>query len=333
MRFFKAASSFIFSGLEYSRLAGEEIFLMGKKHGIIFLFVVIWLLLPGAGQSGSRTVIDQLGRTVVLPAHPMRMVSLAPNITEIVFSLGQEHRLIGVTRFSDFPPEAKQIPSVGSYIKLDLEKIVSLKPDLCVATKDGNPRQVASSLESLKIPVYAVDPRNLDSVMDTIVEMGELLGVTETAGELVERMRSRIARVDARISKADHRPRVFFQIGVSPIVSVGTNTYIHELIVRAGGENLAAGHAPYPRFSREQVLALSPDIFIITSMARERLFEKVKAQWSRWSDLPAVRNDRIILVDSNILDRPTPRLVDGLELLAQVIHPELFPEREKESEQ
>lgn len=275
-------------------------------------------------------MIDQLGRKVVLSDNLMRIVSLAPNITEIIFALGQEHRLIGVTRFSDFPPEAKQIPGVGSYVNLDLEKIVFLKPDLCIATKDGNPREVASSLESLQIPVYAVDPRNLDSVMDTIVELGRLLNVTEKAGELVANMRSRIACVDSLVSKTDHRPGVFFQIGVSPIVSVGTDTYIHELIVRAGGENLAAGHTPYPRFSREQVLALSPDVFIITSMARERVFEKVKAEWSRWIDLPAVRDNRIILVDSNILDRPTPRLVDGLELLAQVIHPELFAAEPKE---
>ncbi|MBW1850429.1 MAG: cobalamin-binding protein [Deltaproteobacteria bacterium] len=297
---------------------------MKHRYSITILFVVIWILLPAPGHSGSRTVIDQLGRDVVLSDNPVRIIALAPNITEIVFALGQENRLIGVTKYSDFPPEAKQIPSVGSYIDLDVEKIVSLKPDLCIATKDGNPREVVYSLDSLQIPTYTVDTRDLDSVMDTVFEIGRLLNVTEKAGELVENMRSRIERVDSMVSKTDYRPRVFFQIGVSPIVSVGTNTYIHELIVRAGGKNLAKGRVPYPRFSREQVLALSPEIFIITSMAREQVFEKVRAEWSRWSDLPAVRNNRIILVDSNILDRPTPRMVDGLELLVKVIHPELF---------
>jgi iron complex transport system substrate-binding protein len=296
----------------------------------ITLFVFsIWVLLCTSAQSADRTVIDQLGRKVVLSDNPMRIVSLAPNITEIVFALGQERRLIGVTRFSDFPPEAKRIPSVGSYVNLDLEKIVSLKPDLCIATKDGNPREVATSLEYLNIPVYAVDPRNLDSVMATIVEMGRLLNVIDKAGKLVENMRSRIACVDSMVSKTTHRPRVFFQIGVSPIVSVGTKTYIHELILRAGGKNLAAGQIPYPRFSREQVLALSPEVVIITSMERGKVFETVKAQWRCWSDLPAVRDDRIILVDSNILDRPTPRMVDGLELLVRVIHPELFKSEDK----
>ena len=294
------------------------------RYKILALIAVISVVLPTDARCMSRTVVDQLGRKVVLPDNPMQIVSLAPNITEIVFALGQEHRLIGVTRFSDFPPEAKRIPSVGSYINLDLEKIVSLKPELCIATKDGNPREVAVSLESLNIPVYAVDPRNLDSVMATIIEMGSLLNVIDKAGKLVDGMRSRIACVDSMVSKTTHRPRVFFQIGVFPIVSVGTNTYIHELIVRAGGRNLAAGQIPYPRFSREQVLALSPEVFIITSMERGKVFEEVKAQWRRWSDLPAVRDDRIILVDSNILDRPTPRMVDGLELLVRVIHPELF---------
>lgn len=271
-------------------------------------------------------MIDQLGREVVLSGNLQRIVALAPSITEIVFALGQEHRLKGVTIFSDFPPEAKQISSVGSYVNLDLEKIVSLKPDLCIATKDGNSKQVVQYLESLKIPVYAVDPKNLSSVMDTILEVGRLLDVSLRATTLVENMRSRIERIKELVETTDHRPRVFFQIGISPIVSVGTNTFTHELIVLAGGKNLAQGPVPYPRYSQEMVLGLAPEVFIISSMARGEVFERVKNKWSRWTNLPAVKNDRICLVDSNILDRPTPRMVDGLELLVKIIHPELFEE-------
>jgi iron complex transport system substrate-binding protein len=145
---------------------------------------------------------------------------------------------------------------------------------------------------------------------------------------LVRDMHSRIQRVKSLVEKAAHRPGVFFQIGISPIVSVGTPTFIHELIVLAGGTNLASGPIPYPRFSREQVLALSPEVFIITSMARAAVFEKVKAEWSQWPNLPAVRNKRIYLEDSNLFDRPTPRLVGGLELLVRLIHPELFEEKQ-----
>ena len=301
---------------------------MRYRYQLIVLLVITGLSLSKAAQSAAGTVTDQLGRQVNVPDNPQRIVALAPNITEIIFALGQEHRLKGVTRYSDFPSEAAKLFKVGSYVHLDLERIVSLKPDLCIAIKDGNPRLVAQRLESLKIPVYAVDPKNLDTIMKTIIEIGKLLDAGEKAKMLVQNMHSRIQRVKSLVEKAAHRPGVFFQIGISPIVSVGTPTFIHELIVLAGGTNLASGPIPYPRFSREQVLALSPEVFIITSMARAAVFEKVKAEWSQWPNLPAVRNQRIYLQDSNLFDRPTPRLVGGLELLVRLIHPELFEEKQ-----
>jgi len=271
----------------------------------------------------AKTITDQLGRHVSVPDKPQRVVSLAPSITEIVFALDQGHRLQGVTTFSDFPPEAVKLPKVGSYVHLDLEKIVALKPDLCIAIKDGNPRVIAQRLESLKIPVYAVDPNNLETIMKTVLEIGTLLNAKDRANQLVQNMDLRIQKVKSLVAKTTHRPRVFLQIGVSPIVSAGTHTFIHELIVIAGGTNLAAGPIPYPRFSREKVLALSPEIIIITSMARSAVFEKVKAEWEKWPNMPAVRNQRIYVENSNFFDRPTPRLLDGLELLIQLIHPEL----------
>jgi iron complex transport system substrate-binding protein len=301
---------------------------MKYRYQLIVLLVITGLSLTMVAQSTAGTVTDQLGRQVNVPENPQRIVALAPNITEIIFALGQEHRLKGVTRYSDFPSEAAKLFKVGSYVHLDLERIVALKPDLCIAIKDGNPRLVAQRLESLKIPVYAVDPKNLDTIMKTIIEIGKLLDAGEKAKMLVQNMHSRIQRVKSLVEKAAHRPGVFFQIGISPIVSVGTPTFIHELIVLAGGTNLASGPIPYPRFSREQVLALSPEVFIITSMARASVFEKVKAEWSQWPNLPAVRNQRIYLQDSNLFDRPTPRLVGGLELLVRLIHPELFEEKQ-----
>jgi iron complex transport system substrate-binding protein len=285
------------------------------------------LVLPITASGGAvRTVTDQLGRRVTLPHHPRRLVSLAPNITEIIFAIGQEQRLKGVTRFSDYPTAAAMLPTVGSYTHPELERIVALNPDLCIATKDGNPKRIIDRLVSLNIPVYAVDPRNLDSVMSTILDIGTLLDAPESAGALVESMRLRVERIERLVENARSRPRVFFQIGISPIVSIGSDSFIHELIVLAGGENVAAGDTAYPRFSREQVLSLAPEVFIITSMARDAVFEKVKADWRRWPDMPAVRDQRLHLVDSNVFDRPSPRLVEALELLVRLIHPELFEE-------
>jgi iron complex transport system substrate-binding protein len=200
---------------------------------------------------------------------------------------------------------------------------VALNPDLCIATKDGNPKAVIERLESLKIPVYVVNPHSLDTILETILEIGTVLNARDKAAILTNRMRSRIRQVRTQAARVAYRPRVFFQIGIAPIVSAGSPTFIHELIELAGGRNLAEGRIAYPHFSREQVLALEPEVFIITSMARQAVFEQVKAQWRRWPNMPAVRDQRIFLVDSDLFDRPSPRLVAGLELLIKLIHPEL----------
>ena len=286
----------------------------------ICVLAPIMSLIP---RAAAATFIDQLERRVTMPDDPQRIISLAPSITEIIYALAQEHRLKGVTRYSDFPIQATKLPKIGSYVRPDLERIVALNPDLCLATKDGNPKEIIDRLESLNIPVYVVNPRNLKTVLETIKDVGRILNAVGSAEHLLTNLQDRIHRVKSLISPDTHRPGVFLQIGISPIVSVGTDTFLHELIVLAGGKNLANGNTSYPRFSREQVLALAPEILIVTSMARQAIFEQVKAEWLRWPTMPAVRDGRVFLVDSNLLDRPTPRLVDGLELLVKLIHPEL----------
>jgi iron complex transport system substrate-binding protein len=285
-----------------------------------------WLGLLAAlppGQAPAALQVDQSGHRVNLPAAPRRLVTLAASLTEMVFALGLGSRVVGVEQFSDYPPGAKALPKVGSYKLPDLERIVALRPDLCLAIKDGNPPHVLERLRSLGIPVYVVDPRDLKGVIATIEEIGKLLDAEGKAGELAAALNRRLKRVKALVAQAPRRPRVFLQIGVTPIVSAGSHTFLDELITTAGGLNLAAGKVPYPRFSREQILALRPEVIIITSMARGGAFEQVKAGWERWETLPAARNQRIFLVDSDIMDRPSPRLLEGLELLFRLIHPEL----------
>jgi iron complex transport system substrate-binding protein len=290
----------------------------------IAIFLTVFLAAVTAGAMERRTVTDLAGRTMQVPVDPRRVVALAPSLTEIVFALGEQDRLVGVSRFSDYPPAARRLPKVGSYVQLDLERIVALKPDLCLAIRDGNPKAVVDRLEALKIPVYAADPRDLGSVMETITVLGGLLQAGDAAERRVADMQRRIAAVETRVAAARHRPRVFLQIGLAPIVSAGSPTFLHELIQRAGGVNMAAGPTPYPRFSVEQVIALGPEVIIITSMDRAGLFETVRAEWRRWPQMPAAAGDRIHIADSNFLDRPSPRLVDGLEQLARLIHPDLF---------
>ncbi|MCE5336953.1 MAG: cobalamin-binding protein [Desulfobacteraceae bacterium] len=292
---------------------------------MVCLFTLVLAFVLCAGKSGeSREIRDQAGRTVSVPDNPERVVSLAPSVTEIVFALGEGDRLKGVTEHCDFPAAALALPKIGSYVHLDLEKIVALKPDLCIGVRDGNPPNVAAKLQSLGIPVYAVDPRNLGTIVNTVLEIGRILGATQRAESLAKEMIQRIEQVKDRLAGTEQRPRVFFQIGIVPLVSAGGNTIIHELITTAGGINLAVGPTPYPRFSKEKVLALQPDVIIITSMTRGQDLEQVKADWEQYDSLPAVRSKRIAIVDANLFDRPTPRIVEGLETLAEIIHPDLF---------
>ena len=297
-------------------------FLRGLTFFVYLLLIAGWTMTTVAAP--TRPFIDQLGRTVAVPANPRKVVAFAASITEIVFALERQERLVGVTQFSDYPPQALKIPKVGSYVRLDLERVLALNPDLCIATKDGNPKATIDRLTGLGIPVYVVDPRDFDSIMETVLVLGDLLGADQKAETLVAELKKRINRIQTLVAKSNKRPRVFMQIGISPIIAVGTNTFIHDLIVMAGGDNITAGKSAYPRFSREEVIHLAPDIIVISTMARSGAFEKVKKQWTQWPQMPAARHGRIYVVDSNLFNRPTPRLLEGLELLARIIHPELF---------
>jgi len=284
---------------------------------ILLLACFAWV-----NDTHGATIIDQLGREITVPENPQRVISLAPSITEIVFDLGQEKRLVGATQFSTYPDGAKKIPRVGSYVRLDLEKIIALKPDLCLAIRDGNPLYIIDRIEEMGIPVYVIDPRTLNQTIETIVLLGEVLQAQQIAASLVEDMRKRIARIQTQVTEAVERPRVFFQIDADPIVSAGNNTFIQELIELAGGINTAAGKNPYPRFNWEDILRLQPDIVVISSMAGGMSPAQLRGAWQQWPQLTAVDSNRIHVVQADIFDRPTARLVKGLETLAKIIHPE-----------
>jgi iron complex transport system substrate-binding protein len=280
-----------------------------------------------AREPHRHTVVDPTGRRLEVPVTPRRIVALAPNVTEIIYAIGQEHRLVGVTRFSNYPPAARALPKVGSYIQLDVERIAALRPDLCIAIKDGNPIAAVQRLQAIGIPVFAVDPMDLTTVMQTVQVIGRLLDATTAAETIVVSMQRRIDRIQQQVAATERRPRVFLQIGVSPIVSVGRHTFIDTLIHMAGGINVAAGSTPYPRFSREQVIMLAPEVIVISSMERATVFEQVKAEWMQWPSIPAVRNEMVFIAPPDLFDRPSPRLVDALEVLAAFIHPDLFEAR------
>lgn len=275
-----------------------------------------------AGRAGAEVFVDQVGRRVDIPAPPQRIVSLMPSITEIVFALGAGHRVKGVTLYSNEPPAAAELPKVGSYVHPDVEKIVSLKPDLCLAVRDGNPRHIVDKITGLGIPVYTIDPRNLAEIMESVMLLAEVLDSEEQARAIVEQIQVKINSAAGRVAQAATRPRVFFQIDASPLVSAGSNTFIDQLITQAGGVNLAAGPTAYPRYSWEDILLMQPEVVIIASMAGGYSEEELKAAWRRWPELPAVRDNRLYVVNADLFDRPTPRLADGLEQLVNILYPQ-----------
>lgn len=296
--------------------------LLNRRIPILVLALI--LLIAAELSAVERLVVDQAGREVELPDAIDRIVSLAPSTTEIIFALGKDSLLRGVTQYSDYPPAARSLPRVGSYVRLDLEKIVVLKPDICFAVKDGNPLNTIKRLTELGIPVFAIDVHDTRSVIESIKRVGEVLGVKQVAKNISDDMERRIERVQNTVRQTDYRPNVFIQIAVDPIVSIGSNTVLDELIELAGGQNMAAGPNPYPRYSKEQIVQMNPDVFIVSSMTEETDVEIVKRGWERWRQISAVKNGRIYLINSDLTHRPGPRLVDGLEALALLIHPELF---------
>jgi len=297
-----------------------------RPHFTIKVFVQVFLIIFISSApllSHAAVFCDSLGRNVAVPFVPKRIVSLAPNITEMIYFLGLGERLVGVTQFSYFPKEAQKKPKVGVYTGVNIEKVVTLSPDLVIATADGNKREDVEMLEETGIPVYVVNPRKVHQVLDTIERLGTICGVTDRAQHLVNCLRERVTKVMKAVRNRE-RPLILLVINVKPLISVNQSTIHHDIIQLAGGKNMTEDHSiTYPILSMEEVIKKGPDVIIISSMEREGGFEKARKEWFRWPTLPAVRMGRVYLIDSDLIDRSAPRIVIGLEEMAKLIHPEI----------
>jgi iron complex transport system substrate-binding protein len=268
-------------------------------------------------------LIDQIGRKVKVVEPVTRVVSLAPSLTETSYEVGGGATLVGATRFATFPEAAAQLPKVGTYVALDIEKIVSLKPQLCLAIRDGNPKASVERIEALGIPVYVFDPKSLEDVVDTVVRLGDIYRTEAQASALASGYRQRLNRVARQLEKAKERPRVFFQIDAQPIISAGAGTFLDQLLVRSGSVNLAADRAGYPRYTWEELLGLMPDVVLLASMGGGYSDQELRARWEVWPQIPAVSNHRLHVVNADLFDRPSPRLIDALEYLVGLLHPKI----------
>jgi iron complex transport system substrate-binding protein len=297
-----------------------------KNHFIKSLSLLSLVILLGTSTSypATRTFKDEVGREVTFSFPPKKIVSLAPNITEILFSLGLDEEIVGVSIHCNFPEKAKSRVRVGSYISLDFERITSLKPDLVIATGAGNTREMVDRLEKLGFKTYVIFPKNFNDILESIAHIGQVVNREKEARGIIEGMRKRSQRV-IELTGDLPRPKVFIQIGDAPVVTVGKGSFADDLIRLAGGENVAGKEKEvYPRFGMEEILKRAPEVIVISSMNPKADYQKTFQEWARWKTIPAVKNGRIHLIDSDLLDRPSPRIVDGLEELAKVLHPEKF---------
>jgi iron complex transport system substrate-binding protein len=258
---------------------------------------------------------------------PSRIVSLAPSVTEILFAIGLDREIVGVTDFCNYPKAAKSRPRVGGFKGKSLEAIVALGPDLVIGTRDGNEAPLMATLDRLNIPVLSLEPATLSGVIDSVRRIGAATGRVDEAEALARDMEARLEFVRTRVQG---RPpvRVLFVYGRDPLVLAGPETFADDMIRLSGGVNAAAdARMPYPRFSMEAVLARTPEVIVEGRMGDEggeaKLAEAMNF-WGRFESLPAVANGRVTLIDEDLIARPGPRLFDGLIALARVLHPEAF---------
>jgi iron complex transport system substrate-binding protein len=281
---------------------------------------------PTSTTSASISVTDQLGRTVTLTQLPQRIISLSPANTEVLYALGLADRVVGRTDYCNYPPEVIEKPSIGGFSDPNLEKIVSLSPDLVVAS-DIHEKQIIPQLEEKGIKVLGLNPENIDEVLAAITLVGQVTGEKNKAVELVTGMQKRIKAVTDITDKLtpEQNLKVLFIVWHDPLMASGAANFQDELIKKAGGVNIITDEG-YPSISLEVVVKADPDVILAGVGMGEGMDAPLKfvQQESRLKDVTARQNNQIYGVDSDITDRAGPRIIDALEEFAKLIHPELF---------
>lgn len=280
-----------------------------------------------AAQTLSLT--DGLGRTIDLAGPAQRIVSLAPSNTEILFAIGAGDQVVGRDLFSDYPQSAAEVTDIGGdFGELNTELIVSLEPDLLLGS-ELTPQEQVQALEDLGLTVFVLpNPKEIEEMYENLRTTGQLTGHLEEAEALIAELQSRVQAVDVKIAGAQERPLVFYELDSTEPDSpwtAGSGTFIARLIDRAGGENLGDMlEGEWAQISIEALLVEDPDIILLGDYTWGGVTpEDVQARPS-WQGLSAVENGRIYPFDDNLVSRPGPRLVDGLEEMARLLHPELF---------
>jgi iron complex transport system substrate-binding protein len=305
-----------------------------KTFGIISgLLLALALVVPAVppvftlATSYPLTLSDDLGREVTIEEMPVRIVSLSPSNTEILFALNLADRVVGVSGFSDYPPEAQKKENIGGpYSDVDVEKIVTLQPDLVLAS-NINSMDTITTLEGLGLTVFGVESTDLDDLLDDIRTIGQVTGTEAEADALTDEMQARIDAVTAETAglTQSERPETFLIVWHDPIYTTGEGTFAHDVIERAGGDNIFGDLEGWPAIDIESLIMRDPEVILVTAMGGTG-----SSTWDfaltdpRLANVSARQTGRVYYVESDWVELPGPRIVLGLEQVAKCIHPEIF---------
>lgn len=288
---------------------------------------------PSPVSPPMHEVTDGYGRVVRVPVNPLRIVSLAPSLTETVYALGDQDHLVGDTDYCDYPPDAQKKPKVGGVINPNLEQIAALRPDLVLMSKEGNTLDTVRALDTLGIPNYAIDVHTIEQIMTSIQRLADVLNVAETGKTLAESLQQRLETLQMTLQGAQPK-RVLFVVWPDPLISIGQKTFVADAIRRAGAVSVVDSNQDWPQVSLEELARLQPDYLVLTAAhtgSGDHDFEML-ANRPGWQILDAVRNRHFAVVGEAII-RPAPRIVTVIEDLAHQLHPEIFSEKPQNDKQ
>jgi iron complex transport system substrate-binding protein len=284
------------------------------KSKILIAWVVDLLLIS---FSGAAEIIDDEGNLVRLEKPAKRIISLAPSLTELVYAAGAGARLIGVVEYSDYPASADSLPVIGRFDGLDIEKILELKPDLIVAWQSGNPKSSITQLKNLNLKVYVAEPKNLSSIASHIEKLSVLTGTESRAQIAIQEFNSIYGELKRRYNNKS-KVKIFYQLWDRPIITVGGNELINDIIELCGGENIF-GDLPQlaPKIDQESVLIRNPKVIVASGSNTER--PQWLDEWELWPQLTAVAEENLYFIIPELLQRHTPRALLGTRQMCEYI--------------
>lgn len=315
---------------------------MKKKISLLFVvFLINGFLLMGCSdnvedekvdekvkeEKGEKIVVeDHVGRELEFEAAVNEIVSLMPSATEIIFSLDLEEKLIGVTDYCDYPGQAMEKPSMGGFADPDIEKVVALEPDLVIVSSLNQNK--VERLGEMGIESMVLTPQTIEEIYDSIDLIGALAGGEDEAKSLIQEMEERIGKVEEKVAEVteDEKVGVYYELYAETLTTVGTDSVIHEIIGRAGGNNIFSDiDDEYPQVSEENVVERNPEVILFPEAhgTEEHAAERFKER-PAWEEISAVKNGRLHAVDVDIFSNPGPRVVKAIEKGAELFYPEVF---------